>query len=114
MKITKEFLKDVWKKDKHFWVFLFVMFPLMIYANYAEGKEAQGVSRNKNQSLLNSYVSAHFKCNRQRLWADLDTLKVKSVDTYQYTIVGGRKKITDYVTTVEFTCTQYYKKAPSE
>ena len=35
MKIDKEFLKDVWKHDKYFWIFLFVMFPLMMYANYA-------------------------------------------------------------------------------
>lgn len=114
MKITKEFLKDVWKKDKHFWIFLFVMFPLMLYANYAGGVEAEGSSRIKGKSLSNAYVSAHFKCNRKRLWADLDTLKVIDVSTTQYKIAGGRKKITEYTTKVEFTCTQYYKKAPSE
>lgn len=26
---------DVYKSDKYFWTFLFVMFPLVMYANYA-------------------------------------------------------------------------------
>jgi|TARA_R100000084_G_C4647169_1_gene147464 hypothetical protein len=114
MKIDKEFIKDVWRKDKYFWIFLFVMFPLMMYANYAEGVEAQGVSRFQNESLTNAYTSAHFKCNRKGLWADLDTLKVKDVSKYQYTIAGGRVKTTEYRTLVEFNCTTEYKREPSE
>ena len=114
MKINKEFLKDVWRKDKHFWIFLFVMFPLMMYANYAEGTEAKGVSRFKSESLTNAYTAAHFKCNRKGLWADLNTLKVKSTDTFKYKIVGAKRTTTDYITNVEFKCTTVFMGEPTE
>ena len=74
--------------------------------------EAEGSSRTKGESLSNAYVSAHFKCNRKRLWADLNTLKVKEVYTTQYKIAGGRKKITEYRTKVEFNCTNEYRREP--
>ena len=114
MKIDKEFIKDVWKHDKYFWIFLLVMFPLMMYANYAEGTEAQGVSRFKSQSLTNAYTAAHFKCNRKGLWADLNTVEVKNIDTFKYKIAGGKRTITDYITNVEFKCTTVFMGEPTE
>jgi len=105
---------DSFKSDKYFWIFLLVMFPLMMYSNYASGEEATGTSRFTKQSLENSYVSAHFKCNRKGLWADLDTLKVNDVIKYRYTIAGSRVKTTEIRTHVEFNCTPKYMKEPSE
>jgi len=105
---------DVYKSDKYFWTFLFVIFPLVMYANYAGAVEAQGVSRFKNESLTNAYIAAHFKCNRKGLWADLNTLKVKNIDTFQYKIVGGKRLTTDYITNVEFECTTVFMGEPSE
>lgn len=78
----------------------------------ASGIETEGRSIRKADSLSNAYVSAHFKCNRKRLWADLNTLEVKDVYTTQYTIAGGRKRIIQYHTVVEFTCTNEYRKVP--
>ena len=105
---------DSFKSDKYFWIFLLVMFPLMLYSNYASGETATGASRYTKTSLLNSYVSAHFKCNRKGLWADLDTLEVKDVSRFTYTIAGGRVRTTEVRTLVEFKCTPKYKKAPAE
>lgn len=93
---------------------LFMIFPLMLYATTAESIETEGKARSKDQSLQNAYISAHFKCNRKRLWANIDTLVVKDVYTSTYKIAGGRKNITDYSTVVEFTCTTDYKRTPSE
>lgn len=76
--------------------------------------EAEGSSSNKEISLSNAYISAHFKCNRKGIWADLNTLKVRDVYTTEYTIPGGKKKITDYRTKVEFKCTEKYRKVPDE
>ena len=80
----------------------------------AHALRAVGSSSIKIESLSNAYVSAHFKCNRKRLWANLDTLRVVGNDTKQYVIAGGRKKITQYNTHVEFECTSKYKKEPTE
>ena len=74
--------------------------------------EAEGKARSKDESLQNAYISAHFKCNRKRLWANLNTLEVKDVYTTKYKIAGGRKSITEYNTAVEFTCTSKYRKNP--
>ena len=76
--------------------------------------ERIGSSTMKQKSLSNAMVSAHFECNRDGLWANLDTLEV--LDTYieKYTITGGRKKITEYKTRVRFECTQNYQKGPTE
>lgn len=90
------------------------LFCLLLASSKAVGLEAEGSSSIRTQSLSNAYVSAHFKCNRKRLWADLNTLKVKDVYTTQYQIAGGRKKITEYRTKVEFTCTNKYQKEPTQ
>ena len=79
-------------------------------ATYAE--EAKGTSVNRSQSLENAYISAHFKCNRKGLWADLVTLRVIDRSTRRYTIAGGTKKITEHQTTVSFECTPDYKRTP--
>ena len=79
----------------------------------ANAVHAVGSSIDKSKSLKNAYVSAHFKCNRKGIWADLDSLKVVGTDTTSYVIAGGKKKITQYNTHVEFKCTTNYKKEPS-
>jgi hypothetical protein len=71
-----------------------------------------GSSIEKYKSLSNAMVAAHFECNKKMLWANVDTLRVVNKSTEQYTISGGRKKITVYKTTVEFECTPTYKKEP--
>jgi hypothetical protein len=86
----------------------------MLYATAAESIETEGKARSKDQSLQNAHIAAHFKCNRKRLWANIDTLVVKDVYTSKYKIAGGRKSITDYSTVVEFTCTTEYKRIPSK
>jgi len=110
----KNLIQEIWQKDKHFWIFLLVIFPMMLYANYASGLETKGVARSIDQSLINSYASAHFTCNRKRLWADLDSLVVKNVTTSRYKIAGGKKSITEYNTFVAFNCTAEYKKLPNK
>lgn len=91
---------------------LLIAVCLLLASNEVSALEAQGTARFKNQSLLNSYVAAHFKCNKKGLWADLDTLRVIEVTTSRYTIAGGKRKITDYHTRVKFTCTTVYKARP--
>jgi len=73
--------------------------------------EATGTSTMKEKSLTNALVAAHFQCNRKRLWADLNTLSVVDTSTSSYKITGGRKKITEYHTTVIFECGVDYKKS---
>lgn len=80
----------------------------------AHALHAVGTSIDRSESLKNAYVSAHFKCNRQGIWANLDTLQVVGLDTTQYIIAGGSKKITQYNTHVEFDCTAKYKKEPTD
>ena len=80
----------------------------------AEMHEATGTSTMKEKSLTNALVAAHFQCNRKRLWADLNTLAVVGTSTSSYRITGGRKKITEYHTTVIFECGVNYKKSVEE
>ena len=80
----------------------------------AELHERVGSSTQRHMSLPNAMVAAHFECNRDRLWANLDTLEVLDTYTEQYTITGGRKKITEYKTKVRFECTQHYQREPTE
>ena len=89
-----------------------VVLCLLLVSPLASGIETEGSSISKELSLSNAYVSAHFKCNRKRLWADLNTLKVKDVYITQYKIAGGKKRITQYNTVVEFVCTNEYRKVP--
>jgi len=73
--------------------------------------EATGTSTMKEKSLSNALVAAHFQCNRKRLWADLNTLSIVETSTSSYAITGGRKRITEYHTTVIFECGVEYKKS---
>ena len=72
--------------------------------------ERTGTSAMKQKSLPNALVAAHFECNKDRLWANLDTLEVVETTTSQYKISGGRKKITEYHTTVKFECATHYER----
>ena len=78
-----------------------------------ERYERTGTSTKKHMSLPNAMVSAHFRCGRIGLWANLDTLEVIDTSTSQYTITGGRNKVTEYHTKVDFECTQEYSKNPT-
>jgi len=91
---------------------IILFFTLMgaVAGSHAETFARTGSSIDKNKSLPNAMVAAHFECNKKRLWANVDTMKVVSRSTEQYTISGGRKKITVYKTMVEFECTPTYKK----
>jgi len=72
--------------------------------------ERTGSSRMKHKSLPNTLVAAHFQCNREGLWANLDTMEVVDTSTSRYAIAGGTKKITEYRTTVKFECSADYQK----
>ena len=97
------------------WYSLFIVVLCTLLAStQLSALEAEGSSTSKKLSLQNAYVSAHFKCNRKGLWTDLNTLKVQKEYTTQYTITGGKIKITEYRTKVEFECTTDYKKVPDE
>jgi hypothetical protein len=101
-------------KQHAIFISIILFFTLMgvVAGSQAETFARVGSSIEKHKSLPNAMVAAHFQCNRQRLWANLDTLRV--IDEYKetYTISGGRKKITVYKTMVEFECTPTYKKEP--
>jgi hypothetical protein len=97
-----------------FWALAIVLFCTIFASAQVVALEAEGASSDKEISLSNAYVSAHFKCNRKGIWADLNTLKVKEEYTTQYKIPGGKKKITEYRTKVEFKCTEKYRKVPDE
>jgi len=93
-------------------VILFFTLMGMTAGTYgSEMYEATGTSTMKEKSLTNALVAAHFKCNRKRLWADLNTLAVVETSTSSYAITGGRKRITEYHTTVIFECGVEYKKS---
>jgi len=93
-------------------IVLFLTLVGAVASSQAETFARTGSSIEKYKSLSNAMVAAHFQCNKKRLWANVDTLKVVDRYTEQYTISGGRKKITVYKTTVEFECTPTYKKEP--
>jgi hypothetical protein len=62
----------------------------------------------------NSWIAAHFACGRKGFWADLDSIQKVQTDRSSYTIAGGRKKITQYHTTVTATCQSDYQRYPSD
>jgi len=68
-----------------------------------ERYEVTGRSMAKHKSLPNALVAAHFRCNRQRLWANLDTMHVMPT-------VSDRSRQPTYRTTVHFECTPHYEK----
>lgn len=92
----------------------YFLFIAALFAAQSQAYVAKGTSVDKDESLLNSYVSAHFQCNREGLWADLDSLQVVDVSTTQFVIAGGKKKMTQYIHRVKFECTEKYQKVPSE
>ena len=76
---------------------------------------ATGTSMELDKARSNSYVSAHFKCNRKGLWADLTTLEEVKVNTYSRPMVGGRVKVKFYDVTVTSECgPNYIKETPAE
>jgi len=79
----------------------------------SERHERTGSSSKKHMSLPNAMVSAHFRCNREGLWANMDTLQVVDTYTSQYKMAGGRKNVTDYYTKVNFECTPEYTNSPT-
>jgi hypothetical protein len=93
-------------------VSIILFFVLMGIAGgaQAERHERTGISTMKQKSLPNALVAAHFECNKDRLWANLDTLEVVETSTSQYKISGGRKNITEYHTTVRFECATNYER----
>ena len=78
----------------------------------AQVVETTGVGRSLSQAIENSYISAHFQCNRKRVWADLDKLEILSTDQYRFTIPGGKRKFTEYRVNVRTSCTSSYQKSP--
>ncbi len=92
-------------------IIIFFTLMGMVAGTYAaERYERTGTSTMKQKSLPNALVAAHFECNKDRLWANLDTLEVVATTTSQYKISGGRKKITEYHTTVKFECATHYER----
>ena len=85
----------------------------MMMSSKLNAFEAEGRAQNREQSLSNSHIAAHFTCNREGLWADLDNLRVVSSGTQERGISGSRKKITEYVTRVEFSCKAEYQRYPN-
>ena len=75
---------------------------------------ASGTGGNTQTATENSWVAAHFACNRSGFWADLDTLQVTGTDKSSYTIAGGRKKINTYRVNVTATCGTQYQRYPSD
>ena len=93
------------------WMTMIAILLTSIVAGAGELKhERTGTSTMKQKSLPNALVAAHFECNKDRLWANLDTLEVVATTTSQYKISGGRKKITEYHTTVKFECARHYER----
>ena len=76
---------------------------------------ATGTSMKLEEARSNSYVSAHFQCNRKGLWADLTTLEEVKVDTKSRPISGGRVEVKFYDVTVTSECgPNYLKEVPAE
>ena len=75
---------------------------------------ASGTGGNLQVAQENSWVAAHFACNRKGFWADLDTVKNISTDRSQYKIAGGRKKINTYRVNVTATCGITYQRYPTQ
>lgn len=101
-------------KQHIIFISIILFFTLLgaVSGSQAETFARTGSSTEKHKSLPNAMVAAHFQCNKKRLWANVDTLRVVNRSTEQYTISGGSKKITVHKTTVEFECTTTYKKEP--
>ncbi len=62
----------------------------------------------------NSWVAAHFACNKKGFWADLDTIQRTSTDVSSYSLAGSRRKIKQYNVNVSATCGHDYMRYPSE
>jgi hypothetical protein len=86
--------------------------PLTAYAQ--PSVTATGTGINKKLAQENSWIAAHFACNKKGFWADLDTVEIVDTDLSSYTIAGGRKKINQYKVNVSATCGKYYQRYPSD
>lgn len=93
-------------------ILFFTLMGVVAGANALE--TARGTSTDRKKALSNAHIAAHFQCGRKGLWADLDKLRVVETESTQYTIAGGRKKITDYIVRVEFPCKSDYQRFPTE
>ena len=91
---------------------LVTFFVVGFWTGAAWGLETTGRGTTQDQSIENSYVAAHFACNRKGLWADLNGLKVTKINRKQYKLPGGRRDVSSYETEVKFDCTPEYRKAP--
>ena len=60
------------------WALAIVFVCTIFGSTQAMGLEAEGKARSKDESLQNAYISAHFKCNRKRLWQILIRSKSKT------------------------------------
>ena len=95
------------------WI-LFILLALNVSNLSAGTVETHGTGRSLVQAKDNSYISAHFQCNRKGMWADLDQLQVTGTDRYVVRITGGRKKYVMYRVDVSTVCTADYQKTPTE
>ena len=86
--------------------------PLTAHAQPSVTATGTGTSRTMGQE--NSWVSAHFACNKKGFWADLDTVEIISTDIGSYTLAGGRRKINQYKVNVSATCGIHYQRYPSD
>ena len=84
-------------------ILFFTLMGVVGGAHASESYEVTGTSMMKHKSLPNALVAAHFKCNRDGLWADLDTMEVGNT-------VSDRSRRPTYRTTVKFECSPDYKK----
>lgn len=75
---------------------------------------ATGTGRNLEIAQENSWVAAHFACNRKGFWADLDTIQRTSTDVSSYSLAGSSRKIKQYNVNVSATCGVDYMRSPSE
>lgn len=97
-------------------LFLTALAVLALHASQhaiAQTVTAVGKGNDTTSAKLNSHVSAHFKCNRKGLWADLDKLRVVSTDQYTITIPGSKKKFAMYDVEVTAPCVTTYQKLPT-
>ena len=88
-------------------ILFFVLLGIAGGAQAEERYERTGTSKMKQKSLPNALVAAHFRCNREGLWANMDTIEIGLT-------VSDRSRRPTYRTTVKFECTPNYKKEPTE
>ena len=87
---------------------------LVVSANAtAQQIQAVGTSRVFDTAIKNSYLSAHFKCNRKGLWANLDQLQIVNTTRSTVAVPGSKRRIAFYEVEVTTTCTTEFQMAPN-